>query len=233
MDPVTPFRASTILLAATVAAPALAEPGPPPAVRIAIECLAGADGFGGVGSGFFVSPDLLVTADHVLGCPLLPAPDPAAIDRLYVDGVAVAFEIVRRFPSRDLAILRVAASPSASVLRVAERGTLDCSGAGFPRMGRASDGGPAPVGTVAGTCLELGLAPQRRELVHCRTDGATKTCDLTPASAPPLLTGGASGGPVLTTHGEAMGVLTAIASAPGLGPVHLYSPLWPSDLPAK
>lgn len=151
----------------------------------------------GVGTGFFISPDgLVLTAYHVID-PSTNFPGEVSLEALGTDGARYALELVGFDAFRDLALLKAVGVEDVPFLPLA---------AATPRVGSEV----VAIGNSRRDFLQGRAGEVRRLNVRAiQTTFADGTFELSAALAP-----GDSGGPVVNTAGEVVGVVSYIAFAP-------------------
>jgi len=168
----------------------------PAVVQVRVEARRGARGGGGAGSGFVISPDgLIITNSHVV--------DGASrgdgshlVEARFSDGRALRADVVGDDPATDIAVLRVSGSAALPVARLGDSSVV--------RAGQVAIAIGNPYGfdcsVTSGVVSALGRS------LRGRTGRLIDDVIQTDAALNP----GNSGGPLVTTRGEVIGVNTAI-----------------------
>ncbi len=152
----------------------------------------------GVGTGFFVAPDgLLLTAYHVVDPSSSTAPNLRYV-AVTSDEQVYRLQVVGFDAYMDLAAMQAAVDHAVPYLPLADR--TPATGTPVVAIGNSRDDF---LGARAGRVTRLGVQASR-------ADFADNTIELTNSLAP-----GDSGGPVVNSRGEAVGVVSFISFNPG------------------
>jgi S1-C subfamily serine protease len=154
----------------------------------------------GGGSGFVIDDTgYVVTNQHVVK-------DADSVSVRFSSGAREEAEVVGEDPSTDVAVLRVDASEES--LKPLTLGDSDTVGVGDPVI---AIGNPLNLGISVTTGIVSGLGRPIDAPNGYTINGAVQT--------DAALSSGNSGGPLLDSHGEVIGVNSLAAAAPGLGTV--------------
>ncbi|MCK9875716.1 trypsin-like peptidase domain-containing protein [Frankia sp. Ag45/Mut15] len=163
-----------------------------------------ADG-GDTGSGVILSSDgYILTNNHVIA-PAIAAGSPITVTR-YQEFNRIQAQVVGRDPQTDLAVLRVPASTPLPAATLGQSGSL-VVGAPVVAIG-------APLG-LSGTVTTGVVSALDRNPPVPATDGAAPTVLIGAIQVDAALNPGNSGGPLLDSLGQVVGINAAIAAVPG------------------
>jgi putative serine protease PepD len=167
---------------------------------------AGGDGGGDTGSGIILSSDgYILTNNHVIA-PAIAAGSTITVRR-YQEFRQIEAQVVGRDPQTDLAVLRI---PTTSPLPAATLGRSGSLVVGAPVVAIG-----APLGLSGTVTTGVVSALDRNPTTMSGENGAAPTVLIGAIQVDAALNPGNSGGPLLDSLGQVVGINAAIASVPG------------------